>query len=177
LQRARGRLRVTAVLAGLASLAACALLFFGLRGLLMAAEQAEWDSVQARILSVESARYRYHVDGPHPGDRLGTRITVKYRYTVGGRSYTSSRYRLTEPHDDWAEGREDEAAARLAELKSASTLTVHVPPGDPTGAVIDTEEVAPAVVVTALGSVILVGALGFLVAAKFAVRRAARARS
>lgn len=133
------------------AIGASALLFIGLPGVSKAQAEARWPSASAEILDVQAAEYRYRSEGTRPGERMGTRIIVRYRYEIDGREYTSTRYSTDERYDDWGEGFEQEAAARVAELQAADRLTVYVDPSDPTLAVIRGAELAPAMVVTALG--------------------------
>lgn len=146
------------VLAALAAIAGLALGGVGLVGVLDAREEASWPAVQAEIVGVERGTYTYRSEGSRPGTRTGTRIVVTYRYQAGGRTHTSTRYSTDEAHDDFPEGSEAEAAARFAALQRASHVTVHVSPDDPSRAVLAGAELAPAIVVSVLGGVLLLGA-------------------
>ena len=152
------------------ALAASAALLFGGWHLLQARKVASWRRVRAEILHVEGAPYRYHSDGPRPGDRVGTRIVVTYRYEIDGESYTSTRYSLAEAADDWEQGREAEAAEQLRDYQRETHITAYVRPDDPTQAVIAPPESAPAIALTC------VGGAGLLAFGMMALSRRRRAR-
>lgn len=159
------------------ALGATAALLFGGWHLLQARKVASWHRVRAEILHVESAPYRYHSDGPRPGDRVGTRISLTYRYEIDGESYTSTRYSLAEASDDWEQGREAEAAERLRERQRETHITAYVRPDDPTQAVIAPPEIAPAIALTCVGGVGLLAFAGLALSRRRQARRASLEQS
>jgi hypothetical protein len=142
---------VIAILLALA-VGGAVLMAVGIVGISAASGESGFVAVKAEIVDVDSGPHKYHSDGPRPGDRVGTRITVTYRYEVDGESFTSTRYSSDEAHDDFAQGSEKDAAERLAKLRKRNTLTVYVDPSDASQAVIARAETAPAIVATVFGA-------------------------
>ena len=138
-----------------------ALFVGGLISALRAAREASWRQVTADIEHVAASDYAYQTSNGR--SRTGTRISVTYRYTVGGETYFSSRFRTDEPYDDYTEAGGDAAEARLAALAEQKQLTAYVSPDDPAQAVLEREELVPAVVVTTIGGLVLVFLLGVYV--------------
>ncbi len=156
--RSRARFVMLATLLGV--VLSGALFVGGLVSAIDAFEEASWSEVRADVVNVAISESPYQTSNGM--SRVGTRIEVTYRFVVDGRAYTSSRYATDEPYDEYSEG-STAAAERIDYLTKHKQVTAFVPLQDPSRAVLEREELVPAVIVTAAGALTLLLVIVFFI--------------
>lgn len=150
------------VVAAVAVAVSLGMLGLGIPGVLGAQADASLVPVEGTVLEVQSKRSLLLVRGTSANSPSHeTSVHVRYRYAFESVEYTGNRYAFDEPHEGITD--EDEARARVEELRAGSSLTVLVDPGAPERAALARRELGPPLVFTLLGSLALFGGLGWLV--------------
>lgn len=151
---------------GTLALLGVALAVFGVYFIWYGIEARGWPSVQGQIVAT---MVRSHTLGTVPRglpadqrERARTYYPeVTYRWSVGGQTFTGSRYALGESQEDFSERADAERAA--ARYPAGQAIEVFYDPADPSSAVIDRSSQSGTFVPLPLGLLMLaMGAGGLL---------------
>ena len=153
---------VLLLLGGLFAVGGLVLLGLGVPGVIGASADASLIPTEGRVGDVSSYRRKLWVTGTGPNRSTHENvIVVAYSYAVDGKRYSGRRYAFDEP--DEAITDDAEAQARIESVRAADAIKVLYDPADPSQAVLARREMAPAVVVSVLGTVLMILGPGLMV--------------
>jgi hypothetical protein len=128
-------------------------------------QQTRWQRLEATVLDSKIVREVSRTSG-ETGSRQSWTLTVRYRYEVAGRAYTSNAYSSTPPRSDATNNLPPtpQLESLLTQYPPGARVFVFVAPGDPDRAVL----VPPG---SAIWKPLAVGALVMAISAFFLLRR------